>query len=181
MLFADLVSYTSRCEGASPEEVVEHLNLFFAHVDPLVEKHRGIIDKRLGDGVMVVFTPASGDETPAALRRRAIQCGLAVLQGMQACNRALAERGAPPLQLRAGLAAGRLVQGNMGSPVRLEYTVIGDVVNVASRLHGHARPGSLLVEAAALQAAGDGFPVVDRREVQVKGREQPVEVVELVP
>jgi len=182
VLFADLVSFTNRCESAPPEDVVEHLNLFFAHADPVIEKHRGIIDKRLGDGVMVVFTSANGHETPADLRRRAIDCGLELLRVMETCNRALADRAAPPLQLRAGLAAGRLVQGNMGSPVRLEYTVIGDVVNVASRLNGHARPGSLLVEATALADAGvDGFRAVERREVQVKGREHPVEVVELVP
>jgi adenylate cyclase len=182
VLFVDLVSFTNRCETAPPEDVVEHLNLFFAHADPIIEKHRGIIDKRLGDGVMVVFTTRSDDETSADLRRRAIDCGLSVLKIMEACNRALAEREAPPLELRAGLAAGRLVQGNMGSPVRLEYTVIGDVVNVASRLNGHARPGSLLVEATALEhAGGNGFHVVDRREVRVKGREHPVAVAELVP
>jgi class 3 adenylate cyclase len=182
VLFVDLVSFTNRCESAPPEDVVDHLNLFFAHADPVIEKHRGIIDKRLGDGVMVVFTSEAGAESAADLRRRAIACGLSVLEVMQTCNRALAERGAPPLELRGGLAAGRLIQGNMGSPVRLEYTVIGDVVNVASRLNGHARPGSLLVEAEALSLAGaNGFRVVERRAVQVKGRETPVEVVEIAP
>lgn len=181
VLFLDLVSFTNRCETAPPEDVVEHLNLFFAFVDPIIEKHRGIIDKRLGDGVMVVFTSRAGAETSAELRRRAIACGLDLLKTMEACNRALAERSAAPLEVRAGLAAGRLVQGNMGSPVRLEYTVIGDVVNVASRLNGHARPGSLLVEAAALEHAGEGFTVSERREVRVKGREHPVAVVELIP
>ena len=184
VLFADLVGFTPRTESRAPEVVVDELNLYFAHIDPSFAAHGGVIDKRMGDGVMAVFTPESG-EGPASVRARAVRCGLDLLRAVEACNEVLAERGSEPFAARVGIAAGPLVQGTMGSKVKYDYTVIGDVVNTAARLEGQARPGHLVVGADVVDELADGGVVpgrlVERRKVRVKGKREVLDVVELLP
>jgi len=184
VLFADLVGFTPRTETRDPEVVVEELNLYFSHIDPAFKRHGGIIDKRMGDGVMVVFVP-HGNEPPESVRQRAVRSGLDLLRGLHTCNLALESRGSEPFEARVGIAAGPLVQGTMGSAAKFEYTVIGDVVNTAARLEGQARPGHLMVGADVFDLMMDGGVVpgrvVDRRFVQLKGKVESIEVVELVP
>jgi len=184
VLFADLVGFTPRTEKRDPETVVEELNLYFGYIDPAFQTHGGVIDKRMGDGVMAVFVPWK-DEEPMSVRLRAVRCGLDLLRAVEACNAELESRGTEPLAARVGIAAGPLVQGTMGSSVKFEYTVIGDVVNTAARLEGQARPHHLVVGADIFDSVVDGgvIPgrVVDRRMVRVKGKQEAIEVVELVP
>jgi adenylate cyclase len=172
VLFADLVGFTPRCEAMAPERVVSDLNVYFRHVDGVIDAHGGIIDKRIGDAVMVVFVVRNGDV--AATHARAVACARAILGAVGPCNEELARAGSPPLQVRVGVAAGPLVQGNMGSSVRLEYTVIGDTVNLAARLEGLATPGRALVLASMVEGEAG-----ERRTVNVKGKVQAVEVVEV--
>ncbi len=181
VLFADIVGFTPRCESAPPEAVVDDLNLYFHHMDPVIVEHGGIIDKRIGDGIMVVFASRAGSEAPDALHRRAVGCGLGMLAALSACNAALTARGSPPLRIRIGIAAGPLVQGNMGSPAKLEYTVIGDVVNLAARLESNATPNHVLLERSLAAAVPAGATVASEREILVKGKSQPIRVVELRP
>jgi adenylate cyclase len=181
ILFADVVGFTRRCERLTPEAVVEDLNTLFSHVDPIIHTHGGIIDKRIGDAVMVVFVPRDGEERSLhEIWSRAVQCGLAIQAAMPVCQDALARRRAEPMELRIGIAGGSLVQGTMGSPERYEYTVIGDVVNVASRLENLATPGHILVQSSLLEGLNLG-KVVAKRRIQVKGREGALDVTELLP
>ncbi|MCB9762771.1 MAG: adenylate/guanylate cyclase domain-containing protein [Alphaproteobacteria bacterium] len=181
VLFADIVGFTPRCERQAPEQVLADLNLYFTHVDDVIFAHGGVIDRRMGDGVMVVFLPREG-ETAEAAGLRAVRCGLAMLGAVPAINRALAAHESSPMAIRVGVATGPLVRGNMGSPKRMEYTVIGEIVNLASRLEGLARPGHLLLPAAQLRATvSPDMRVVDQRVVEVKGTSGPVEVIELAP
>ena len=90
------------------------------------------------------------------------------------------QRKAEPMELRVGIACGALVQGTMGSDQRYEYTVIGDVVNIASRLESMAKPGRVLVQSELLGGYSIG-QLVEQRTVQVKGREGSIEVSELIP
>ena len=191
VLFADIVGFTRRSLGRPPEEVVSELNTWFGGVDPIVTAHGGVVDKRLGDGLMVVFASRPG-EPPEALRLRAVACGVDLLRALPACNRALAAGDREPLRIRVGLAAGPLVLGNMGSPIRLEYTVIGDVVNIAARLQGLADPDHLLVERRGLSdllpegsgsLPGDAGPpvLVALRHVAVRGVGDDVEVLQIAP
>lgn len=181
VVFTDIVGFTRRCEKLTPEEVVAELNLYFAHVDQVIERYGGIIDKRIGDGIMVVFVGRQGEEGLIELRRRAVACAVGILRTLPGCNQQLEDRGSEPLQIRVGLAAGPLVQGNMGSPLKLEYTVIGDVVNLASRLEGQARPGHLLMTRDLLPALHAVADVVAERTITVKGKETPIDVVEVRP
>ncbi|MCK6501920.1 adenylate/guanylate cyclase domain-containing protein [Myxococcota bacterium] len=181
VLFADIVGFTPRCEPLPPEQVVEELNLYFAHVDPAFQAHGGVIDKRMGDGIMAVFVPRRG-EAAEGVHARAVGCALDMQRALGPCNEALAARGSAPIRIRVGVAAGPLVQGNMGSAVKLEYTVIGDTVNLAARLESSATPGHVLVQAAALPERGPQtgpFTVTSRRTITVKGKQQAIEVVEL--
>ena len=183
VLFADIVGFTPRCEPMAPEEVVDELNLYFSYVDPAFEAHGGVIDKRMGDGIMAVFVPREG-EGPDSVHARAVGAGLDMLRALEPCNEALAQRGAAPFRIRVGVAAGPLVQGNMGSEVKLEYTVVGDTVNLAARLEGEATPGCLLVSDEALPEPGEetgAYTVRSRRTIHVKGKAQAVDVVELAP
>lgn len=103
---------------------------------------------------------------------------------MDPCNRALAEVGSPPTAIRVGLAAGPLVQGNMGSAVKLEYSVVGDTVNLAARLEGSATPGHLLTSSTQLpDPAGFAGPyrVTRRLPIHIKGKQDSIEVTELLP
>ena len=150
-------------------------------MDSVIAAHDGIIDKRIGDGIMVVFVsrprPDGAVEPAGEVHERAIDCGLGMLRALETCNAEFAARGADPFQIRVGVAAGPVVQGNMGSPVRLEYTVVGDVVNLAARLEGQATPGHLLVPRAVAGPGRTG----EARTVRVKGKEHPIEAVELRP
>lgn len=183
VLFADVVGFTPRCEHLSAAEVVEELNIYFRHVDRAFEAHRGVIDKRMGDGIMAVFVPLEGPSHPVGAR--AVRCAVDILRRLVDCNEELVRRGSAPFELRLGVAAGPLVQGNMGSEVRLEYTVIGDVVNLASRLEGQATPGHVLVPHALLEELAPedlrGVARGRRRTIQVKGRGEPVDVQDLRP
>lgn len=183
VLFADLVGFTRRCERMRPEQVVEELNLYFQHIDPAFARHGGVIDKRMGDGVMAVFVPRAGVGAQQ-VRRRAVRCALDLLRALEACNEELALRGSAPLSARVGVAAGSLVQGTMGSSARLEYTVIGDVVNLAARLEGKATPGHVLVTTdvwSAFPAAPRGCLVAGRSIIMVKGKAEAIDVVEIAP
>lgn len=180
VLFADIVGFTRRFADARAEAVVEHLNLYFEHIDPVIEAHGGIIDKRMGDGVMVVFVAVEAERTLASLAATAVRCGLAMLRRLSACNEALLARGGPPLAIRIGVSAGSLIQGNLGSATRMEYTVIGEPVNLAARLQSAASSGRLLtcpeclVDEPALAASGA------RRRIDAKGIGD-VDVIELDP
>ena len=181
VLFGDIVGFTRRCEKLTPEAVVEDLNTWFSVVDPIIHAHGGIIDKRIGDAVMVVFVPKEGIErSDDEVWKRAISCGLAMQAAMPVCRDALAARRAEPMEFRVGIAGGALVQGTMGSKERYEYTVIGDVVNVAARLEARAKPGHVLVQADLYTGLSLG-QVIDQRTITVKGRNQPIAVMELIP
>jgi class 3 adenylate cyclase len=181
VLFADIVGFTARCERMAPQQVVEELNLFFAHADREVQRTQGIVDKRIGDGLMVVFVARAPAEAPAEVRRRAVACALGMLRALDSCNAQLAARGAAPLRIRIGIAAGPLVQGNMGSQLKLEYTVIGDVVNLASRLEAQAEPGGILMERSVWEAAQAFLDDVHERRLSVRGKASEVVVVAARP
>lgn len=180
VLFADIQGFTRRCASIPPESTVEHLNIYFEHMDAVVTQHGGIVDKRIGDGMLVVFVAVDRPETRDDLAAAAVRCGLAMLTRLAACNAELAAHGGAPLDIRVGVAAGTLVQGNIGSHERMEYTVIGEPVNLAARLQTAAAPGKLLTQPDCLVA----LPVLaangSTRTISVKGLGE-LAVVEIDP
>ncbi|HEV7587198.1 MAG TPA: adenylate/guanylate cyclase domain-containing protein [Longimicrobium sp.] len=147
-LFADVRGFTAMTEGMEPQRVVALLNEIMEVASDAVEAEGGVVDKYVGDEIMAVFgAPVSrgGDAD------RAVRAALAILAAVDAINRSRVARGEPAVEVGVGINAGPAVAGNMGSTGRLNYTVLGESVNVASRLCDAARGGEILVAASFLR------------------------------
>ncbi|CAK6690227.1 adenylate/guanylate cyclase domain-containing protein [Synechococcus sp. BA-124 BA4] len=138
LLFSDLVDFTPLSASLEPAELFDLLNRYFEVMAAAVLAEQGLLDKFIGDAVMAEFgVPRSrGDQIEA---RAAVRAALAMQRGLQTLNRALAEKNRPPLRHGIGLHVGEVIAGNLGSSQRLEFTVVGASVNVASRLEGLTR------------------------------------------
>jgi adenylate cyclase len=176
VMFLDIRDFTGFAEKRSAEEVVAYLNTIFdASVDAVV-KHHGIVNKFLGDGFMAVFGAPLAEGNPCA---DAIAAGLDVLDRIEKLE---AEGRIAPTRVGIGLHAGPAVAGTIGATQRKEYTVIGDVVNVASRVEAlNKELGSrFLVTEQVWRASGRGDePPVTRDPLRVRGREMPVRIFQL--
>jgi adenylate cyclase len=181
VLFADIAGFTRLAEHEAPERVIALLRGLHARLEAAVFEHQGTLDKYLGDGIMATFgTPDAGPDDAAD----ALASARAMLTSIDAWNRDRTARGEPPLRLSIGIHYGEVVLGDVGSARRLEFAVIGDVVNVASRLEEltrelHARlvASDALVE--AVRAAGGqratALAGLERAAPQVlRGRTAPV-------
>lgn len=166
MLFCDIRGYTEFAERHEPGLVVEVLNFYFQHLAELVKEHQGDIDKFVGDQILAVF---AGEEADA----RAIRCALAMQAKMGELG---ADRPSWNLSVGIGVNTGEVIMGAMGSRERMDYTVLGDAVNVAARLCSQARGGQTLVTRATLDAAGETgtFTVEALAPIQLKGKREPV-------
>ena len=169
VMFADCRGYTTMSENLPPTEVLARLNEMLTVLTDVIERHGGVVDKYIGDAVMALFgAPLSNPGDPV----RAVACALDMMAAMRKT------RGG--LQLSIGVHTGRVVAGNMGSLRRLNYTVIGDTVNLASRVEALTRQydADILVTEATRAACGDHFQFVEIDRVAVKGRAAPVAVFE---
>lgn len=180
ILFSDLRDFTSLSEKLSPAEVLALLNRYLDRMSTIIEKHGGVIDKYIGDAIMALFgAPVASPDAP----ERAIAAAREMAQALAELNRELAAEGKPPLAFGVGINTARVVAGNMGSKTRLNYTVIGDGVNLASRLEGltkdpaYATP--IIVSEATLLAMKTRPPARELGEVKVKGKAQAVKIFAL--
>lgn len=174
-LFADVRGFTSLSEGMEPQQIIAMLNDWFDQATRLVEASGGVVDKFLGDGLMAIFGAPIRQEDHAL---RAVEAALRMRQGAEELNREREARGGPPLRVGFGIATGLVVAGNAGSQTRLNYTVMGEPVNLAARLCAEAGPGEILVSPAvveAVRAAGGSPDVVREPPRRVKGVSRPVE------
>ena len=187
VLFADIVGFTRRSEREPPERTVALLRAFHARLEQAVFEHDGTLDKYLGDGIMATFgTPEAGPDDP----QNALAAARAMLVSIDAWNREQGGPGGDPIQLSIGLNYGEVVLGDIGSERRLEFAVLGDVVNVASRLEELTRKlDSPLVVSDALVRAVQERPAAasallglhPAEAQQLRGRDQPVAIWRLDP
>lgn len=187
VLFADIRGFTRLSEQQTPSQTLAMLNTCLERICSAIETHGGVVDKFTGDAVMALFGAPVGHDDDALRAARAL---LAVQEAMAEVNRELqADAGnqqpALHLQLGAGLHTGMVVAGNMGSRNRMNYTVIGDAVNLASRLEGLTRQYDVhnVISEASRQALGEQAQAFAWREldlVRVKGKQQPVRIYELL-
>ncbi len=170
VFFADIRGFTQLSEKLKPEQVVEFLNRYLARVVAQVDAHEGYLNKFIGDAVVVVF---NGPVDQADHAERAVKCALALQVEVARINAegVLPEIGA--LRIGVGIATGPMVCGNVGGPTQMEYTVIGDTVNLSARLTSLASPGEVWVSEATAQAAPQ-FRYTVLPEVKLKGKEKPV-------
>jgi len=175
ILFADIRNFTSLSETLPPERIVEILNEYFTRVTDVIFDYGGTLDKYLGDGVMAVFgAPISKGNDAAS----AVRSAIAIQRLVNEMNRDAAARGWPRLGVGIGVNTGVVTAGNIGSPRRIDYTVIGDPVNVASRLMTNAVAGQTLIsEDTARDLSGvSEFKLNRLAPLQVKGKSQPIPV-----
>ncbi len=177
VLFADIRGFTALAEKMAPELVVEILNLFFTCVTAHIFGNGGTLDKYLGDGVMAVFgTPFPKPDDAANAVRTAVE----IQKMMVELNRDANTRGWPELKVGIGINTGMVTAGNIGSPTRLDYTVIGDAVNVASRLMSAAGPGQIIISEETARELGKDARLLAMDPLVVKGKSNPIPVFAVV-
>jgi adenylate cyclase len=142
VLFADIVGFTQIAENIRPEDLVNILNKYFSMITRACELNHGMVDKYMGDGVMLVFGAPQPDANHPF---HAITCALLIQRLVEHENQRREQRGLFPVRFRVGINSGTMLAGNMGSRERMEYTVVGDTVNLASRLCGIANSGQIVV------------------------------------
>ena len=170
VLFADMVNFTAFSESTDTGQVIEVLNQHFEVFHRIIDYYGGVVDKYIGDAVMAVFNHPKEDP---AHPRSAVKAALAMAA---ACERlgVLRPDGAP-IRFRMGINCGEVIVGPIGAERRLEYTVIGDTVNIASRLAGLGEGGQVVITRETFARVGEGFRFVSLGEQRIKGISRPVE------
>lgn len=168
VVFADVVGFTPLTTRLEPEQTVALLNELFTILTEIVFRHGGTVDKFIGDSVMAIFGAPSSQDDHA---ERALRTAEDMLRFLETGNAAWEERYGVRIQLAIGVNTGSAVVGNIGSESRIEYTAIGDTVNVAARLEAIARPQQILITQATKDAAGDAFDYFDGGQHELPGRE----------
>lgn len=188
MFFTDIKDFSTISEQMSPEDLLNWLNDYLEVMTEVVQAHQGIINKFTGDGMMAVFgvpVPRTTTAEIAADAQRAVACALSMGDRLQALNIGWQARGLPMVQMRAGIFTGDVVVGSLGGKERLEYGVIGDSVNIASRLESCEKerqptPCRVLIAQETLVHLQDQFEVEPWGPLALKGKSQLVEVYRVI-
>jgi adenylate cyclase len=179
ILFSDVRDFTSISEALGPRETVSLLNEYFGQMVEVVQRHGGILDKYIGDAIMALFgvpfrQPEDADH--------AIAVANGMLVSLGAFNRGRRSAGKLTINIGVGIATGEVVVGNIGAPTRMEYTAIGDSVNLASRLEGANKyyHTNILVDETTVRALRQPVTLREIDLLRVKGKDQPVAVYEVL-
>ncbi|MBI3934180.1 MAG: adenylate/guanylate cyclase domain-containing protein [Acidobacteria bacterium] len=173
VMFTDLRNYTHYCQGRDPRQVVEELNEYFAEMSSEIKAHGGMINKFIGDGIMALFGAPVPHPDDA---RRAVACALKMIERNEEYNQRRVAAGLAPLAVGVGIHTGEAVVGNIGAPEKMEYTAIGDAVNIASRIEGENKTfgTSLLISPATHQQVADQFAAEPAGSAKMKGIDEPM-------
>ncbi|MDH7499008.1 MAG: adenylate/guanylate cyclase domain-containing protein [candidate division NC10 bacterium] len=177
VLFADIRGFTSLAERIEPEEVVRTLNEYLTLMTKVVFKHDGTLDKFLGDAIMAVFGAPIFYADHAL---RAILAALDIRREIGLLNEKRAAAGMQRVEIGIGINAGEVVTGTIGSEERMEYTVIGDNVNIAARLEDLAGEGQILISPSIYEAVSHKVSVRILNPIRLKGREKLLQVYEVI-
>jgi class 3 adenylate cyclase/HAMP domain-containing protein len=175
VLFSDIRSFTSISESMMPDVLVESLNGYFEKMVDVVLSHAGIVDKYIGDAIMAFFgAPVKSDNDAL----KSVEAGLGMLSALRVFNARQIEHGLPPFDIGIGINYGLVTVGNIGSEKKMEYTVIGDMVNLASRLEGLTKMyHEPIIISESVQRKVDGaFPCRLLDRVIVKGKSSAVKI-----
>jgi adenylate cyclase len=172
VLFSDIQGFTRMSETMEPQEVVRVLNIYMTAMTDIIEGHGGIIDKFIGDGIMAIFTPADGNDNHAL---RAVRASIEMQKKLsELVRRWRRAQQNLEVQMRVGINTGEMVAGNIGSETRMEYTVIGDNVNVASRIEANCKPGAVFISESTYRMLNGEVDAERMEPIKVKNRVQPV-------
>jgi adenylate cyclase len=173
VLFSDIRGFTTMSETMSPEGIAGLLSDYFTEMVDIIFSHGGTLDKFIGDAIMALWGAPIAHTDDAD---RAVQAAIAMQRAIAGLNAKWESEGRPKIGVGIGINHGDSFAGNIGSHLRLEYTVIGDTVNVASRLCSNAKGGEILISDPFYQVIKDKPPVDTRAPLNVKNRAQPVPV-----
>ncbi|MGH8592173.1 MAG: adenylate/guanylate cyclase domain-containing protein [Gammaproteobacteria bacterium] len=176
VLFTDIRGFMTVAEREQPERLVKILNTFLTGVSAAIERHGGVVEEYMGDGAKALFGAPLEHEDDA---RRALLAALELQKSLPRINAEVERIGGSPLAIGIGIHTGPVVAGKMGSLARLKYTVVGDGVNLASRLEGLTRLyGVTIIASESTREACPGFVFRELDRVRVKGRDSPVVIYE---
>lgn len=171
MVFADIQGSTSSAERLDPEDWAEIMNGAFEHLISPIYRYEGTLAQLRGDAVLAFFgAPIAHEDDPV----RAIRAGLEIAEAMNAYSVEVDRTWGIPIHVRVGINTGLVVVGAMGSDLRVEYTALGDAINVAARMEQTAEPGNVRVTGHTLSLTGGAFEAEDLGPVEVKGKAEPV-------
>jgi adenylate cyclase len=178
VLFCDIRGFTAMTEVAGgPQDIVDLLNDYFERLVEIVFEYHGVVDKYIGDALMAHWGTLPNDKDPTL---NSVAAAIGFRDTIREYNRERVEEGLLPIGMGVGVNSGPLVAGYMGAKRRLEYTVIGDTVNTASRLCGLAEPDQVVISAATLDEIRDHVEVEYLGTKKVKGKEQGVEAYQVL-
>lgn len=173
VLFADIRGFTSMSENHDAHQIVEMLNEYFELAVDVVFKYEGTLDKFVGDEIMALWgAPVQHDDDTL----RAVRSGVELQQMLVEFNRTRVAEGADPIRIGVGICTGPVVAGYIGSSRTMEYSVIGDTVNTASRLCSLAKPGEIIISESTFQRIKDQFEVTALPASHVKGKRDPLRI-----
>lgn len=175
ILFTDVRGFTAYSETTNPEEVVEALNEYFGIATQFILEYGGYVDKFIGDAVLGVFGVPIPHTDHA---ERAVKAAVAMQKELQ--ERASQKKNPLLSRIGIGMNTGVVVSGNLGSQVKMEYTVVGDSVNIASRLNGIAGPGEIIISKDIYRLTKDMVSVNPLPPQRIKGKSEPVEVFQVL-
>lgn len=179
VLFADIRGFTSISEQLSAEEVTNILNEYFSAIAPIIENHNGILNKFMGDAVLAVFGEPIKNENHAI---DAVRCADAMLKKVKQLQVKWLDEGKPKIEIGIGISTGEAFVGNIGSEERLEYTVIGDTVNTASRIENYNKvyKTKFLISEEAFLRVQKYVDVIKIREVAIRGKSKKINIYEVL-
>ncbi|MBT4761617.1 MAG: HAMP domain-containing protein [Bdellovibrionaceae bacterium] len=173
VFFSDIRDFTKFSEGHTPEEVVMMLNEYFAIMVSIINKNKGVVDKFIGDAIMAVWgAPEKSDDDPF----NAVKASLEMRQELDKLNERRQLRGEVPIKIGVGIHTGRAISGTIGSDERMEYTVIGDAVNTASRIEASTKSfgTDLLISGETSDIIAESYLIEEAGKVEVKGKTEPL-------
>jgi len=179
IMFSDIRSFTTLSEGLSPDDLVHLLNEYFGAMTEIIFSYQGTLDKYIGDAIMAFWGSPYPQQDHAF---RSCSCALEMVRGLEKLNVKWRNEGRPPIAVGIGLNTGLVNVGNMGSDRRLAWTVMGDNVNLASRLEGITKQyhSKLVISEATYREVASQFVCRELDKIKVKGKNLPVNIYELL-
>ena len=176
VMFIDIRGFTPLSEQMEPEEIIKILNEYLDLCTKVLFKYQGTIDKFIGDGVMSIFGAPIAQDDHA---ERAVRTALEIINNYESLAQSIQQKYGAKVSLGIGIHSGFAVIGNIGSHDRLDYTAIGDTVNVAARLESNAKPGQILISSNTRMRIGEGFSCTKLEAMTVKGKKDAIQVYQV--